>query len=307
MYKKALASFWTAEEVDLSRDAVEFNTKLNADERHFIKHVLAFFAGSDGIVNMNISQRFSQDLEDLDIREASMFYNFQRAIEDIHNTMYSLLIDTLVSEPEEKLMLLDGVHTLPCVRDKADWAIRWSKADASFSERLLAFICVEGIQFSGSFCAIFWLKKRGLMPGLCFSNELISRDEGMHTDFAIELLKHLAAEHPDQHPMPSQEKAHAIFAEAVAVERGFVCESLPVSLLGMNSESMGAYIEYVADRLLVQAGYARLYGAANPFDFMTLASLDAKSNFFEKRVAEYFVAGVGDEPAAMTFNAKDDF
>jgi ribonucleotide reductase beta subunit family protein with ferritin-like domain len=302
MYQKALASFWTAQEVDLSHDAVEFNTKLNDGERYFIKHVLAFFAGSDGIVNMNIDTRFSVDIDRVNIIEAKFFYHFQLAMEDIHNTMYSLLIDTLVRDEEEKAGLLDGIRTLPCVSKKAEWAIRWSKKDASFPERLLAFVCVEGIQFSGSFCAIFWLKNRGVMPGLCFSNELISRDEGMHTDFAIQLLKTLARDHPEEYAMPPQETAHAIFREAVDVERDYVCNSLPVGLLGMNADSMSTYVEYVADRLLVQAGYARLYGAANPFDFMAYAGLDTKSNFFEKRVAEYFIAGVHDEARGLSID-----
>ena len=279
-YKKAEASFWTAEEVDLSADTKHWEG-LTDDERHFIKHVLAFFAGSDGIVLENLGVRFMSEVQ---VPEARAFYGFQIAIENIHSEMYSLLIDCYVKDTAEKTRLFRAIDTIPAVKKKADWALRWIGDDASFAERLVAFAAVEGIFFSGSFCSIFWLKKRGLMPGLTFSNELISRDEGLHCDFACHLYSLLARK-------LSQERIHEIVAEAVEIEKEFVTESLPCSLIGMNADLMKQYIEFVADRLLVALEYDRVYRASNPFEFMELISLQGKTNFFERRVGEYQKAG----------------
>ena len=282
MYKKAEASFWTAEEVDLSQDSKYFEA-LQPGERHFLEHVLAFFASSDAIVNENLVQNFYNEVQ---IPEARCFYGFQIAIENIHSEVYSLLIDTYVKDPAKKLHLFRAIETVPCVHKKAKWALQWTDSSmASFAERLVAFASVEGIFFSGSFCAIFWLKKRGLMPGLTFSNELISRDEGMHCDFACMLYSMLDNKLPES-------RVKCIIMSAVDIEREFVSDSLPVSLIGMNADLMVQYIEFVADRLLVALGCSKAYNRENPFEWMTLISLQGKTNFFEKRVGEYQKAGV---------------
>ena len=281
-YKKHEASFWTAEEIDLHADLVDWATKLNDDERYFIKHVLAFFAASDGIVNENLAENF---LHEVQYPEARFFYGFQIAMENIHSETYSLLIDTLIKDPLEKDRLLHAIDTVPCVQKKAEWALRWISR-GSFAERLIAFAAVEGIFFSGSFCSIFWLKKRGLMPGLSFSNELISRDEGLHCDFACLLYtKHLLNRLP-------KKTVETIIKDAVAIEKEFVTDALPVNLIGMNAKLMQQYIEFVADRLLVELGNEKVYNATNPFDFMDMINLQGKTNFFEKRVGEYQKAGV---------------
>ncbi|KAF9058047.1 ribonucleotide reductase [Panaeolus papilionaceus] len=282
LYKKAQASFWTVEEINLSHDLRDWN-RLNVGERHFISHILAFFAASDGIVNENLVERFSNEVQ---VPEARCFYGFQIMIENIHSETYSLLIETYIRDSDERERLFDAIETIPCVKRKAEWALRWiSDKQSTFGERLVAFATVEGIFFSGSFAAIFWIKKRGLMPGLTFSNELISRDEGMHTDFACLLLSHL-------HRRPHPDVVLKIVQEAVSIEKEFLVDALPVDLIGMNSKLMCQYIEFVADRLLVSLGNAKHYGATNPFDFMDMISLQGKANFFEKRVAEYANAHV---------------
>ncbi|XP_022741554.1 ribonucleoside-diphosphate reductase small chain-like [Durio zibethinus] len=281
MYKKAEASFWTAEEVDLSSDLRHWET-LTSDERHFITHVLAFFAASDGIVLENLAVRFMKEVQ---IAEARAFYGFQIAIENIHSEMYSLLLETYIKDSTEKNRLFHAIETVPCVAKKADWALKWIDGGETFGERIIAFACVEGIFFSGSFCAIFWLKKRGLMPGLTFSNELISRDEGLHCDFACLLYSLLRSK-------LSEERVRGIVRDAVDIEREFVCDALPCALVGMNGELMSQYIEFVADRLLGALGYGKMYNVANPFDWMELISLQGKTNFFEKRVGEYQKAAV---------------
>jgi ribonucleoside-diphosphate reductase beta chain len=282
MYKQAIASFWTAGEIDLGSDPYDWNNRLNKEERHFISHVLAFFAASDGIVNENLATNFMGDVQ---IPEARCFYGFQIAIENVHSETYSLLIDTYVKDPLEKQKLFDAIETLPVVSKKAQWALTWIGADASFAERLVAFAAVEGIFFSGSFCAIYWLKKRNLMPGLCFSNELISRDEGLHCDFACLLYGMLQNK-------PNESRVKQIVSDAVAIEKEFVSEALSVSLIGMNSVDMCQYIEMCADRLLVALGCKKMYGAKNPFPWMELISTGGKTNFFEKRVGDYAKAGV---------------
>ncbi|PPJ60181.1 hypothetical protein CBER1_09005 [Cercospora berteroae] len=283
MYKKAEASFWTAEEIDLSKDLHDWNKRLNDDERFFISHVLAFFAASDGIVNENLVERFSAEVQ---IPEARCFYGFQIMMENIHSETYSLLIDTYISEPKQRTYLFNAIDNIPCIRRKADWALRWiSDKDSTFAMRLIAFAAVEGIFFSGSFASIFWLKKRGLMAGLTFSNELISRDEGMHTDFACLLFSHLRNK-------PSKAVVQSIIVEAVAIEQEFLTDALPCALLGMNAKLMCQYIEFVADRLLLSLGNQKFYNATNPFDFMENISLGGKTNFFEKRVGDYQKAGV---------------
>ena len=280
-YKKAEASFWTAEEIDLGQDLKDWDT-LTGDERHFIKHVLAFFAASDGIVNENLAENFVSEVQ---YTEAKFFYGFQIAIENIHSETYSLLIDTYVKDVKEKDGLFNALDTMDCVKKKADWALRWID-EGNFAERLVAFAAVEGIFFSGSFCSIFWLKKRGLMPGLTFSNELISRDEGLHCDFACLLYNnHLVNK-------LSNEAIQTIIADAVTIEKEFVTDALPVRLIGMNAELMCQYIEFVADRLLMELNCSKIYHASNPFDFMEMISLQGKTNFFEKRVGEYQKAGV---------------
>ncbi|KAI0269174.1 ribonucleotide reductase small subunit [Gloeopeniophorella convolvens] len=291
MYKKAEASFWTAEEMDLSKDLHDWNNRLNDNERHFISHVLAFFAASDGIVNENLVERFSNEVQ---AAEARCFYGFQIMMENIHSETYSLLIDTYIKDPVQREYLFDAVETIPCVKKKADWALTWiSDQRSTFAERLVAFAAVEGIFFSGSFASIFWLKKRGLMPGLTFSNELISRDEGMHTDFACLLFSHLKRRsHPNT--------VNRIITEAVAIEQEFLTDALPVGLIGMNAELMCQYIEFVADRLLVALGCPKHYNSTNPFDFMDMISLQGKTNFFEKRVSDYSKAGVKSSSAQST-------
>ncbi len=281
-YKKHEASFWTAEEIDMSADLVDWNDKLNEDERYFIKHVLAFFAASDGIVNENLAENF---LHEVQYTEARFFYGFQIAIENIHSETYSLLIDTYIKDTFEKDKLFRAIDTMDCVKRKADWALSWIDT-GNFAERLVAFAAVEGIFFSGSFCSLFWLKKRGLMPGLTFSNELISRDEGLHCDFACLLYtKHLKGK-------LNKKTVEKIITDAVEIEKEFVTDALPVNLIGMNAKLMQQYIEFVADRLLMELGNEKVYNATNPFDFMDMISLQGKTNFFEKRVGEYQKAGV---------------
>jgi ribonucleoside-diphosphate reductase beta chain len=296
MYKKAEASFWTAEEVDLGSDMADWNNKLTDDEKHFIKHVLSFFAASDGIVNENLAINFMNEVQ---YPEARCFYGFQIMIENIHSEMYSLLIDSYIKDPVEKDRLFHSIDTLPCVGKKAQWALKWI-SNGTFAERLIAFAAVEGIFFSGSFCSIFWLKKRGLMPGLTFSNELISRDEGLHCDFACLLYSQL------QNPL-DKEKVKAIITNAVEIEKEFVSDALPVRLIGMNSDMMCTYIEFVADRLLLSLGCEKAFNAVNPFDFMELISLQGKTNFFEKRVAEYQKAGVMGDNKDNVFSLDEDF
>ncbi|XP_051264771.1 ribonucleoside-diphosphate reductase subunit M2 [Dicentrarchus labrax] len=297
MYKKAEASFWTAEEVDLSKDLQHWEA-LKDEERYFISHVLAFFAASDGIVNENLVERFSQEVQ---VTEARCFYGFQIAMENIHSEMYSLLINTYIREPKEREYLFNAIETLPCVKKKADWAINWiGNKNANYGERVVAFAAVEGIFFSGSFAAIFWLKKRGLMPGLTFSNELISRDEGLHCDFACLMFKHLVNK-------PSSETVTNIIKNAVEIEQEFLTEALPVKLIGMNCGLMKQYIEFVADRLMLELGFTKIYRVENPFDFMENISLEGKTNFFEKRVGEYQRMGVMSGATDNTFRLDADF
>ena len=296
-YKNAEASFWTAEEIDLSQDLNDWSDKLNDDERFFIKHVLAFFAASDGIVNENLAEHF---LSEVQYTEAKFFYGFQVSMENIHSETYSLLIDTYINDKAEKDHLFNALDTLECVKKKADWALRWID-NGNFAERLVAFAAVEGIFFSGSFCSIFWLKKRGLMPGLTFSNELISRDEGLHCDFACLLYNnHLVNK-------LSKQQVQDIITDAVNIEKEFVTDALPVKLIGMNAELMSQYIEFVADRLLVELGNTKIYNVSNPFDFMDLINLQGKTNFFEKRVAEYQKAGVSGGNNSKEFTVDEDF
>ncbi|MCF8424828.1 MAG: ribonucleoside-diphosphate reductase small subunit [Bacteroidia bacterium] len=297
-YKKSEASFWTAEEIDLSNDLSDWDNKLNDNERHFVKHVLAFFAASDGIVNENLAINF---LNEVQYPEARFFYGFQVMMENIHSETYSLLIDTYIKDPIEKDKLLHAVETVPCVGKKAEWALKWI-SNGSFAERLIAFAAVEGIFFSGSFCSIFWLKKRGLMPGLSFSNELISRDEGLHCDFACLLY----ADHI-KNKLP-KEQVTKIITDAVIIEKEFVSDAIPVRLIGMNADLMCQYIEFCADRLLLALGCDKFYNAANPFDFMEMISLQGKTNFFEKRVAEYQKSGVmNNKEENNVFNLDEDF
>ena len=305
MYKKAEASFWTAEEIDLGgSDQTDWDTKLTPDERHFVSHVLAFFAGADGIVLENLAARFSDEVT---IPEARCFYGFQIAMENIHAETYSLLIDTYIRDADERNRLFQSIENIPCVRKKAEWALKWIRSDAPFAQRLMAFSLVEGVFFSGAFCAIFWLKKRGLMPGLTFSNELISRDEGLHTDFACLLYSML------EHTRLPQDVAHEMVTEAMDLEIEFICDALHVRLIGMNADSMADYVRFCADRLLVELGYDKLYGTSNPFDWMEMISLQGKTNFFEKRVGEYQKAGVmasvKEESAVATrsFTVDEDF
>jgi ribonucleoside-diphosphate reductase beta chain len=298
MYKQAEASFWTAEEIDLASDLTDWETKLNADEKHFIKHVLAFFAASDGIVNENLAINF---LNEVQYPEARCFYGFQIMMENIHSETYSLLIDTYIKDVTEKDTLLHAIDTVPCVKKKAEWALRWI-SKGSFAERLIAFAAVEGIFFSGSFCSIFWLKKRGLMPGLSFSNELISRDEGLHCDFACLLYNQLENKLP-------VERVTEVITNAVVIEKEFVSDALPVRLIGMNADMMCQYIEFCADRLLVALNCPKFYNASNPFPFMEMQSLQGKTNFFEKRVAEYQKAGVMNKnnESNNVFKLDEDF
>ena len=297
MYKKQEASIWTAEELDLSPDLIDWESKLNDDERFFIKHVLAFFAASDGIVNENLAENF---LSEVQYTEAKFFYGFQIMMENIHSETYSLLIDTYIKDTKEKNYLFNAIETFEPVKKKADWAMRWIE-NGSYAERLVSFAAVEGIFFSGSFCSIFWLKKRGLMPGLTFSNELISRDEGLHCDFACMLYnKHLVNQ-------LSKDQVQKIIADAVEIEKEFVTESLPVRLIGMNADLMSQYIEFVADRLLAELGNEKIYNASKPFDFMDMINLQGKTNFFEKRVGEYQKAGVLNSNANNNFSLDADF
>jgi ribonucleoside-diphosphate reductase beta chain len=295
-YKKHEASFWTAEEIDLGSDMKDWNA-LNDGERHFVSHVLAFFAASDGIVNENLAVNFMSEVQ---LPEARCFYGFQIMMENIHSETYALLIDTYIKDPMEKDRLFHAIDTVPAVKKKADWAMRWIEK-GTFAQRLVAFAAVEGIFFSGSFCSIFWLKKRGLMPGLTFSNELISRDEGLHCEFACLLYSMLSNK-------MSQEEVYEIIGDAVEIEKEFISEALPVKLIGMNADLMKQYIEFVADRWLDELGYPKRYLASNPFDFMEMISLEGKTNFFEKRVGDYQKAGVmSGNKEAQTFSTDEDF
>jgi ribonucleoside-diphosphate reductase subunit M2 len=297
MYKQAVASFWTVEEIDLSKDASDWES-LADGERYFISHVLAFFAASDGVVNENLVERFSQEVQ---APEAKSFYGFQVAIENIHSETYSLLIDTYVKNPVEKAKLFNATTEISCVKKKADWALKWiSDEKSTFGERCVAFAAVEGIFFSGSFAAIYWLKKRGLLPGLTFANELISRDEGLHCDFACLMLTKI-------NDRPSTDIVTTIIKEAVVIEKEFLTDAIPVSLIGMNSTLMAQYIEFVADQLLVSLGCQRVYGTKNPFDFMEAISLSQQVNFFEKRNSEYQRAGVMSTGDAEAFTLDADF
>jgi len=295
MYKKMMDCFWRAEEIDLSKDIKHWVT-LTQNEQHFIKHILAFFAASDGIVLENLGQRFMNEVQ---LAEARAAYGFQIMMENVHSETYSLLIDTLVKEEREKTKLFEAINNFPCIKKKADWSIKWiNDKRSSFATRLIAFACVEGIFFSGSFCSIYWLKKRGLMPGLTFSNELISRDEGMHTDFAVLLFSKLEKK-------PKRAKILDILKDAVEIEKEFICEALPCKLIGMNSKLMSQYIEFVADRLLVQLGYTKHYKTANPFDFMEMISFEGKTNFFEKRVGDYSLSSGQKSDEAFSMDNVD--
>ncbi|XP_061764373.1 ribonucleoside-diphosphate reductase subunit M2 B [Nerophis ophidion] len=297
MYKKAQASFWTVEEVDLSKDLPHWD-RLKSEEKHFISHILAFFAASDGIVNENLVQRFCQEVQ---VPEARSFYSFQILIETVHSEMYSMLLNTYIRDLQEREYLFNAIQTMPCVRRKADWALQWiNDTQSTFGERIVAFAAVEGIFFSGSFAAIYWLKKRGLMPGLTYSNELISRDEGLHCDFACLLHSYLLKK-------PSVDRVKDIITKAVSIEQEFLTEALPVDLIGINSSLMKQYIEFVADRLLVDLGLAKVYKAENPFDFMESISLEGKTNFFEKRVGEYQRFGVMSSMKDCEFTLDADF
>ena len=297
MYKKAEANFWTAEELDLSKDLKDFQVKMNDDERYFVENILAFFAASDGIVNENLVERFCNEVK---ILEAQFFYGFQIAVENIHSETYSLLIDTYVKDVEKKMKLFNAIDEIPSIKKKADWTRKWiSDKTSTFGTRVIAFAAVEGIFFSGSFCSIFWLKQRGLMPGLCHSNELISRDEGLHTEFAVlmySMLKH----------KPSKEVVLEIIKEAVELEKEFITESLPCDLIGMNKNLMKQYIEYVSDRLLLMLGLEKIYNTSNPFQWMELISIQGKTNFFEKRVGEY-ANKANTESSDNVFCLNEDF
>jgi len=296
-YKDAVAGFWVTEEIDLAQDIIAWVEKLNDDERHFIKHVLAFFAASDGIVNENLAENM---LRMVQYPEAKFFYGYQIMIENIHSETYSLLIDTYIKDPQEKDYLFHAIDHMPCVKKKADWALRWI-SKGNFKEQLIAFAAVEGIFFSGSFCSIFWLKKRGLMPGLTFSNELISRDEGQHCDFACLLYnKHIVNKLP-------KSQVEEIIRDAVLIEKEFVTDALPVRLIGMNADLMCQYIEFVADRLLVALGNPKIYKVENPFPFMEMISLTGKTNFFEKRVGEYKKSGIGTARESQVFSVDEEF
>jgi len=297
-YKKQEACIWTAEEIDLHQDLADWNDKLNNDERYFIKHILAFFAASDGIVNENLAENFVSEVQ---YPEAKFFYGFQLMMENIHSETYSLLIDTYVKDEAEKNQLFHAIEVFPAIKEKAEWALKWVQSP-NFSERLIAFAAVEGIFFSGSFCSIYWLKKRGLMPGLTFSNELISRDEGMHCDFAVHLHNHHLVN------KVSKERITEILTNALDIERKFITESLPVSLIGMNSKLMTQYLEFVTDRLLGELGCSKVFNVTNPFDFMDMISLQGKTNFFEKRVSEYQKAGVmNNDTSAQKISFDADF
>jgi len=295
-YKKQMAAFWTAEEIDFSRDYDDY-IKLNENEKHFIKMILSFFAASDTIVNINLGERFSNEVQ---IREAIIAYNFQMFMENVHSEVYSLQIDNIIRDKDEKEKALNALTNYPCIQKKADWAYKWIESRDSFAQRLIAFAIVEGVFFSGAFCSIFWLKKRNVMPGLCDSNELISRDEGMHTSFAC-LLYSMVNEKLEQ------ETVYAMFKEAFEIEKEFICESLPCSMLGMNSELMTQYIKFVSDRLLLQLGYPKLWNETNPFDFMESISVEGKTNFFESRPTQYQKASVLNTGRDNSFTVTDDF
>jgi ribonucleoside-diphosphate reductase beta chain len=296
-YKNHVSVFWTVEEIDLSKDLKDWE-KLTKNEQHFIKNVLAFFAGSDGIVQENLASRFMREIQ---LPEARSFYSVQLMLESIHSELYSLLIDTYIDDKDEKAHLFKATDTIPCVKKKADWAKKWIESlDENFATRLVAFAIVEGIFFSGAFCAIYWIKERGLMPGLTTSNEFIARDEGLHTTFACSLYEEIVQKLPE-------EKVHKIIKEAVEIEKEFITESLPCNMIGMNAVLMAQYIEFVADRLLTQLGYSKVWGSTNPFDFMERISLEGKDNFFEKRVTSYAKAGVGKTREEMSFNLDADF
>lgn len=293
IYKKQMDCFWRTEEIDMSKDLSHWET-LSEKEKHFVKHVLAFFAASDGIVLENLGQRF---LTEVQLPEARAAYGFQLMMENIHSETYSLLIDTLIKKDEEKRKLFKAIDNFPCIKKKADWALKWIGDNrSSFATRLVAFACVEGIFFSGAFCSIYWLKKRGLMPGLTFSNELISRDEGMHTDFAVMLFSKLVKK-------TKKSKVYEIIKEAVQIEKEFICEALPCKLIGMNATLMSQYIEFVADRLVMQLGFEKIYKTSNPFDFMEMISLEGKTNFFEKRVGDYSLSS--GQKSDEVFNMDD--
>jgi ribonucleotide reductase beta subunit family protein with ferritin-like domain len=296
LYKKAVGTFWTVEEIDFSRDREDWE-KLNENEQHFVKNVLAFFAGSDGIVQENLASRFQVEVQS---PIARLFYGFQNAMEGLHSETYSLLIDQYVKDKDEQKVLFRAIDTIPSITEKAKWALKWMDDKRSYATRLVAFACVEGIFFSGSFCAIYWLKKRGLLPGLTFSNELISRDEGLHTEFAIAMYRKM------ENKLDSDTIGN-IVCDAVRIESAFITDSLPCSLIGMNSRDMTQYIQFVADRLLVQLGVKKIYNATNPFDFMELISLEGKTNFFEKKVSEYSKPGTGLSPESMTIKFDEDF
>ena len=296
-YKQHMSVFWTPEEIDLSKDVSHWE-RLNDNERHFIKHILGFFAGSDGIVMENLAVRFTREVQ---IPEAKFFYGCQNLLEAVHSETYSLLIDTYITDPTEKSDLLRAIKTIPCVEKKAKWALEWiDNKDADFGTRLIGFAAVEGIFFSGAFCAIFWLKQRGIMPGLTLSNEFIARDEGIHTDFACLLYSKITNR-------LTKQKAHKIIREAVKIEKQFITKSLPCELIGMNADLMKQYIEFVADRLSLQLGYPKIYSASNPFDFMERISLENKDNFFEKRVSTYAKGSVGKVRAEMAFATDTAF
>jgi ribonucleoside-diphosphate reductase beta chain len=296
MYKKAVATFWTVEEVDFAKDKDDWN-KLNDNEQYFIKQILAFFAGSDGIVQENLATRFQREIQS---PIARLFYGLQNAMEGIHSETYSLLIDQYVKDKKEQEKYFRAIDTIPCIRDKAEWALKWIESAEDYATRLVGFACVEGIFFSGSFCAIYWVKKRGLLPGLTFSNELISRDEALHTEFAVTLY------HKLQNKL-TEDQIQQIIRDAVEIETEFICSALPCSLIGMNSRDMKAYIGFVADRLSVQLGCRKIYNSQNPFDFMELISLEGKTNFFEKKVSEYSKPGVGMNAADMEIRLDEEF
>lgn len=296
LYKKAVASFWTVEEIDFSKDRNDWD-KLTDSEQFFIKQVLAFFAGSDGIVQENLATRFQKDVQS---PVARLFYSIQNAMEGIHSETYSLLIDQYVRDSDEKMKLFRAIDNIPSIAKKAEWAMKFIDSTDSYATRLVGFACVEGIFFSGSFCAIYWLKKRGLLPGLTFSNELISRDEGLHTEFAVTLYHKL-------NEKLTSEAIREIIVNAVEIETEFITQSLPCSLIGMNARDMTTYIQFVADRLAVQFGISRIWQVQNPFDFMELISLEGKTNFFEKKVSEYSKPGVGLNSEDMQIKFDEDF
>lgn len=293
-YKDSISSFWTIEEINFAQDYTDWN-KLSDNEKHFIKMVLCFFSSSDGIVNENLVSKFTDDVQ---LPEAKAVYSIQQMMETIHSETYSILIDTYIKDKQEKLKCFDAINNFDCVKEKCDWAVKWITSNEDFNKRLVAFAIIEGLFFSGSFCAIYWLKKRGLMAGLTFSNELISRDEGLHTEYAVYLYNTYCEKISDGEIIQ-------IFKEAVEIEKKFICEALPVRLIGMNNVLMGQYIEFVADRLLKQLNYDKIYNVSNPFDFMEVISLEGKTNFFEKRVSEYSKASGGDRDKAFDFTSAD--